>query len=825
MNIHKLHKIVGLIVALSMCMSIPAGIAMGQETGADADDDIIHLDPFTVTASEGYTASNSIGGTRTDTPIREIPLNIQVFTKDLADDMVLTSQVDFERYNASMINGGDDVHSNNVVQQAYNGFLLRGFTQNWGTRDGTRQYDPIDMAGLSRVEVVKGPAAAMYGLTYPGGVMNSITKSVDFNRNFANATFSIDSEGEYRATIDANFTDDVEVGQFGIRYNGAYAQTRDHRAHSDGRTDYQQAIVTWMPAPTTKIEFMAEEGFKGHPNGLGYFSTGETDDAGDALGNGADIPLQIIHPEIPWDWNWGTQSNVRTLESNYYRGKITHSFNENLSVMAYWGYQQRINFDSEGLDASGGGGSGASWDMGWSSQGGNATGWLNPGAGDDTEVIRMHWHHRDWQNKGHIYGAIGVYKLELGNVMNTFTFGGNDWSEQFITFKGTQPGIIDDDPLSEESPNLYDFPISTSADPTNVPIGPPNDYFMDVAGAYQQEDNSNSNVFAAWQMSAVEGRLRTNLAINRSKISMKQYDNGLSTAPDNITKDAANSPLLGVMFDVTDTVSLFALHGTSLFPTTDKNDFEVQMPPVEGESFEFGTKFDILEGKINGTLSYYQITQTGGSQRDESAINRNKVLWDSYTDQQRLDNFPGLTRDELEDRGGNRGDLVPGGEQESKGYELDVIIKPTSNLQLLLSYAHNKVKTTKAINTDLIGQSPNGSIKNQLSFLTKYSFSEGGLEGLSVGLGGQLAGKALQGYHSDGVTARYTPSTKYLEAFAIYNTEVLGKRSFIQLNIRNLTKQDEFVGWKATGSSDIWATERYGVPTKMRLNLTVGVEF
>src|SRR6185295_9457246 len=69
----------GSAVAFAQTSSTPAAPATEGE--------VIQLSTFNVSTERdnGYRASNSIAGTRTDTPIKDIPLNIQVFTKDLAD--------------------------------------------------------------------------------------------------------------------------------------------------------------------------------------------------------------------------------------------------------------------------------------------------------------------------------------------------------------------------------------------------------------------------------------------------------------------------------------------------------------------------------------------------------------------------------------------------------------------------------------------------------------------------------------------------------------------------------------------------------------------
>jgi hypothetical protein len=185
-------------------------------------------------------------------------------------------------------------------------------------------------------------------------------------------------------------------------------------------------------------------------------------------------------------------------------------------------------------------------------------------------------------------------------------------------------------------------------------------------------------------------------------------------------------------------------------------------------------KFDIIDNMLSGTISYYVITQEGGSQRDPSATNRLKQIWDTMTPEQREADprFAGRTRDQLTDRNGQPGDLVAGGEQESTGYEADLVFQPTSNLQILFSYAHNTVETTDAVNQSLIGRIPNsGQIEDQFAFVGKYTFNDGPLDGTYLGLGGQWAGEAFQDYQTDPASgdtvARYNPSTFYLEAFAV----------------------------------------------------------
>jgi len=222
--------------------------ASGADAAGTPDSDVVRLSEFNVSTNRdyGYRVSNSIAGTRTDTPIRDVPMDIQVFTKDLYDDLHIMNTVEMEYYNASMTAGGVDKHSDNPIQQPYQKFIFRGFLQNWALRDGIREYDPVDTQDIARVEVVKGPAAALYGLAYPGGVQQNITKEADLSKDFTELRLSYGSYSEQRATLDSNVETTAGGHKLAIRVNAADGITHDDRAHSKGYSNLEAVTVTFM---------------------------------------------------------------------------------------------------------------------------------------------------------------------------------------------------------------------------------------------------------------------------------------------------------------------------------------------------------------------------------------------------------------------------------------------------------------------------------------------------------------------------------------------------------------------------------------------------
>jgi len=777
-----------------------------------ADDNVIELSPFAITTERdvGYKASNSIGGTRSNTPIKDIALNIQVFTKDLQNDLLTADQTQLSRYNAALVNGGSS-DTNREISTGYNSFLFRGFIQNWGLRDGVREYDAVDAQGIARVEVVKGPAAALYGLSYAGGVINTITKRADMTRNFTDLRLTATDQGGERATIDANVHEKIGTSnvKVGLRYNGVGALTEDKREHSKGKTRFNQFNFEVQPLEGTQIQLLVENSWFQKPNELGYYGRAGT-------GIGAITPLQVVHPEIPWTWNWADTNNVVSVATNMYKLTLNQAVGENLHFTAYFQNNSRLNVAGSGWDANGNSQNGAGWDV--SGRYIN-TGWTTNAAGE--EVIRKAYHYRDWKDDDHAQGVTGVYKLETGPIKNTFTAGWAHWDERFTSHKY----------LTQDQPNYqyWDLPVRAGIDIVVPPE--PSDYSLVVPGG-NREHNQNSYYFGSWQVSAIDNRLKLNAAINHTQITNLIWPDVTTTRDySNKVDISKTSPMLGAMFDITKEVSLFFVHSTSLFPTTDKNDFWVQMPPEIGKSNEGGVKVELLNGKISGTLSYYQIKKSGGGVRDAHADNQNKLSWDQYRaldgwttidskhwshDRDKVTTADGVT--------GALGDLVPA-ELESKGFEADVVVQPTKTLQFVVSYAHNTEQSTKGAT---MGQVNGGHVKDQLAGLVKYTFDDSSLKGLYVGLGYQYAGKAVADYQTaaDGSTVtRFYPKTFYLETFVGYTFKAIGLTHSVQLNVKNLTKQSDFFGWKNAATANDVAMDPYKVPTYALFSLSYGVSF
>lgn len=95
-----------------------------------------HVSPFEVSAylDSGYRASNSVPGSRLDTPIREFPFAIQAFTESFIKDQKPRDIFDIARYSPSVTYRSNDFNEGNA------NLAIRGFADITGPASPTLFY-------------------------------------------------------------------------------------------------------------------------------------------------------------------------------------------------------------------------------------------------------------------------------------------------------------------------------------------------------------------------------------------------------------------------------------------------------------------------------------------------------------------------------------------------------------------------------------------------------------------------------------------------------------------------------------------------------------
>jgi iron complex outermembrane recepter protein len=124
---------------------------------------------------DNYAVPNSNVGTRTDTPIKDVPQSIQVIPRQVIEDQGATELNDLLLNVPGVSQSGDA-----------GGFQIRGFGASENIlSDGTTapatsqnfNRDPnFNLSNVEQVEVLKGPASVLYGTGQPGGTINITTE-------------------------------------------------------------------------------------------------------------------------------------------------------------------------------------------------------------------------------------------------------------------------------------------------------------------------------------------------------------------------------------------------------------------------------------------------------------------------------------------------------------------------------------------------------------------------------------------------------------------------------------------------------------------------
>jgi len=125
---------------------------------------------------DGYRARRSATATKTDTPLNEAPASVTVVTRDLIVDQGAGNLQDALNYAAGVRSDayGLDSRTDSVrIRGGSPDEYLDGLRKNFEYYTSNARTEPFT---LERIEVLRGPAAMLYGQGSTGGVVNMVSK-------------------------------------------------------------------------------------------------------------------------------------------------------------------------------------------------------------------------------------------------------------------------------------------------------------------------------------------------------------------------------------------------------------------------------------------------------------------------------------------------------------------------------------------------------------------------------------------------------------------------------------------------------------------------
>lgn len=205
-------------------------------------------------ATTGYQGvQRNTAATRTDTPLIETPQSVRVVPQQLMEDLGATRLADTVDYVSGItrLNDFGGTWDNYAIRGFSNtdgGQLLNGFASNRG-------YGPQrDVSSVERIEFLKGPAAALYGSSEPGGTLNIVTKKPRFTPAHK-AGVQVGGHGYRRATLDTTGPLGTDVA---YRLNVAAEDGASRTALVDNRKMVVAPSLTWNLGANTVLNYEAE---------------------------------------------------------------------------------------------------------------------------------------------------------------------------------------------------------------------------------------------------------------------------------------------------------------------------------------------------------------------------------------------------------------------------------------------------------------------------------------------------------------------------------------------------------------------------------------
>ncbi|HLP88088.1 MAG TPA: TonB-dependent siderophore receptor [Nostocaceae cyanobacterium] len=187
---------------------------------------------------------------------------------------------------------------------------------------------------------------------------------------------------------------------------------------------------------------------------------------------------------------------------------------------------------------------------------------------------------------------------------------------------------------------------------------------------------------------------------------VNSYDTNFIADTTTKTSDSEFSPRLGIVYQPTDTTSIYASWTNSFNPQIfGRNSSNEPFKPEKSEQFEVGIKQDFLDNRLSATLAFFDITK------------QNVLNFD-------IDGFG-----------------IQTGEQKSRGIELDVVGEISPGWKIIGTYAYTDAYVSEDNDINTLNDRLAGVPYHSASLWTTYEFQQGNLQGLGLGLGLVYAGE------------------------------------------------------------------------------------
>ena len=534
-----------------------------------------------------------------------------------------------------------------------------------------------EVSSLEKVEVLKGSAALLYGNVAPGGILNMVTKSPMFKAG-GEVSMQMGSYSFYKPSIDFYGPLNKIIA---YRFTGSYENSKSFRDVVKKERYYINPSFLFKASDKTEIIVQGD-----------YLNDDWTPDFGTGA-IGKEIAAVPRNTYLGAAWSYGNTKQTSVS------GLVKHDFNKRWKLNFNTSFQN-YNRTSKGTER------------------------VQP-SDEVNETNYGDWNRPLGQNKnleqiiGEQLSLQGCFKT--GKVKHQL-FTGFDFENSFAqayTFAFDEKAVLIN---GKYVANLYDTINIFDFDPSTQRNDIPNANNTKIV----KTDTNRFGIYAQDLISITEKfKVLAGLRWSWQEVQAETSDFLKNTITEDKKRiDEAFTPKLGLVYQPTKDISLFASYANSFTPNTGITIYGETIAPSIIDQFEVGVKKDFWRGILSTNITLYQIVNNNLAQTAEF-----KADGSNNTDY----NVKVLT-----------------GETTSKGIEIDITARPIEGLNIIAGYSYNDMRFTKTsglngsfIEGDRLVRTPANTAN--LSFF--YTLQSGALKGISLGAIGNYIGERSGGWN------------------------------------------------------------------------------
>ena len=686
-----------------------------------------------------YKNTNSFIGTKTASALKEVPQSVGYVTKELILDQGATTVNEVVK-NISGVN----------QNSSYNDFSIRGFRATGnrnsgnllnGMRAQTSLWKQSSLANIERVEVIKGPASALFGNAAPGGVINRVTKKPLFeNKN--SITVGVGSWNTLKTYGD--FTGPLNPKKTLLyRLNLGYEKTDSFRDLQGSESIIAAPSFSYIPNEKTHINVdFVYQNFNGKI------------DRGQSVPADGDVYSTPISRSLSAANDFLKENTLNTTIA------LTHKFSDHISLNAIY---LNSSYSEDMLEHTQ-----ANLYYKQIGNGANAFRYADP------NKVMMTANQRKRYFANNSFNTYFNFNFNTGILKHKLLVGYDYFiSEQ----KAGSSSISAQGYLSKDKTKVVNTYTTTAnvlagsvqTPTTNVPVF---DLYDPIAGnAYKDISKyiwkqNTLNPYEEYSH-GVYVQEQIDISIVKLLIGLRQewFTETLNkeTTKEISRQTSAFIPRVGLVVEASENINLYSTWVKGFQPQganiqSDPDRYGGPFDYMKSELYEVGLKTEWFNKRLSATLAIFKITQENSLEQSPKA---GKADWRVPVD------------------------------EESNGFELDVAGQILPNFSVVANYAYTdarivKLKEEGAIK-DLNVQRPS-TPRHAANLWTKYIFENGSLKGLGAGIGVSYASERL-GQVGRRATAASYPDYTLLNAVLYYKV----KDVQLQLNVNNVLNRTYWI--------------------------------